>query len=308
MKLGRLKKVELRKIWKHEAYDFSSWLAKPENLATLSEEIGITLVNPETESGVGSFSADIVAEEEGSNRKVLIENQLEASNHDHLGKLITYGAGLDTEVIIWIVKMAREEHEQAVNWLNEHTDEKVNLFIIQMEAWQIGESEVAPKFNIIAKPNDWAKTIKQSSGKRAITEYKLLQQRFWEALRESAGEQSIFGSKKPRPQHWYDVAIGGSNGHISLTLNSFENTIGCELYISRDSDKLIFDKLYKNRDAIESELGLKLDWMRLDDKIASRIKASVKGNVESEEKWPGYFLWLTQTSTKFKKVFLRYLK
>lgn len=297
--------MDLRKIWKHEAYDFSAWLATPENLQILSDEIGIILANPQTESGVGKFSADIVTEEEGSERKVLIENQLETSNHDHLGKLITYGAGLGAEVIIWIVKTAREEHEQAVNWLNEHSDESVNLFLIQVEAWQIGDSPVAPKFNIISKPNDWAKLLKQSSG--GVTEYKLLQQRFWEGLREAAGSSNIFGSRKPRPQHWYNVSIGSSMAHISLTLNSFENQIGCELYIPKDASKLVFDKLFESKDKIESELGMKPEWMRLDHRTASRVKTTTSGNVDNEDEWNSYHSWLIDTATKFKTTFRKYL-
>jgi len=305
MNIGTLQRVELRTLWKHEARDFSSWLALPENLELLSEEIGISLINPVTENGVGSFSADIVAEEEDTSRTVLIENQLEASNHDHLGKLFTYGAGLDAEVIIWIVKTAREEHEQAINWINEHTDEKINIFLIQIEAWQIGNSDPAPKFNIIAKPNDWAKQVKQSSGRRGVTEYKLYQQKFWEDFIQTAGTSSWMSGRRPKPQHWYDISIGSSKAHVSLTLNHFENWVNCELYISKDEDKVIFDRLYRDRAAIEKELGMTVEWQRLEGKKASRVKATINGNIEHEAEWPEYFAWLMDTATKFKKTFAK---
>lgn len=308
MELGKLKRVELRKLWKHEARDFSAWLALPENLELLSQEIGISLVNPTTETSVGNFSADILAEEGDSERKVLIENQLEASNHDHLGKLFTYGAGLDAEVIVWIVKTAREEHEQAINWINEHSDENINIFLIQIEAWQIDESAAAPKFNIIAKPNDWAKQIKQASQKRDVTDYKLTQQRFWEDLVDTAGVTSWMSGRKPRPQHWFDVSIGTSKAHLSLTLNHFENWVSCELYIPNDVDKTIFDKLYSQKETIEHELGFILEWQRLKDKKASRIKATIEGNLEHEDEWPKYFTWLIDTSTKFKKAFAKRIR
>lgn len=256
---------------------------------------------------MGSFSADILAEEEDSGRRVIIENQLEASNHDHLGKLFTYAAGLDAEVIVWIVKAAREEHEQAVNWINEHSDEKINIFLIQIEAWQINDSPAAPKFNIIAKPNDWAKQVKQSSGKRGITDYKLTQQKFWEDLIQFAGVSSWISGRKPRPQHWYDISIGKSVAHISLTLNHFENWVNCELYIPSDQNKAIFDRLYAQKSVIEQEVGLKLDWQRLDDRKASRIKATLTGNIDNESEWEKYFTWLIDTATKYKKTFTKHL-
>lgn len=307
MDLGKLQKVDLRNIWKHEARDFSAWLAKPENLEQLSDEIGISIINPVTETSIGSFWADILAEEEDSGRKVLIENQLEVSNHDHLGKLFTYGAGLDAQIIIWIVKTAREEHEQAINWINEHSDENINIFLIQIEAWQINDSAAAPKFNIISKPNDWAKQVKQSSGKNGVTDYRLTQQKFWQDLQEFAGTTSWVNGRKPRPRSWHDLSIGTSVAHISLTLNHFENWVSCEIYIPNDSDKTIFDMLFSKKDQIEKELNMKLEWQRLDSKKASRIKATTSGNIENEDEWQKYFEWLIDTATKFKKVFSKKL-
>jgi len=306
MNIGRLEKVELRKLWKHEEYDFSAWLAQPENLNVLSDEIGISLVDPRVEPGVGKFSADIIAEEESTGRKVLIENQLEATNHDHLGKLFTYGAGLDASILIWIVKRAREEHEQAIDWLNEHTDDTLNLFLIQIEAWQIGNSDPAPKFNIIAKPNDWAKVIRQSTQQSTLSEYNLLQQKFWEGLldRDSKG---LLGSRKARPQHWQNVSFGSSLAHIALTVNKNNNSIGCEIYIPKDADKTIFDKLYTHKDSIEAQIGLPLTWMRLDHRTAARIKTTRKANVLDEEKWDEYYEWLLRTVSEFKKAFSKLL-
>lgn len=307
MNIGRLKKVELRKLWKHEEYDFSSWLAKPENLELLSDEIGVSLIEPQLETGVGRFSADILAVEESTGHRVLIENQLEATNHDHLGKLITYGAGLDAEVLIWIVKRAREEHEQAVTWLNEHTDETLNIFLIQIEAWQIGNSDPAPKFNIIAKPNDWAKTVKRSVDSGAMTEYKLLQQKFWEGLND-ADTKNLLGSRKALPQHWRDVSIGSSIANISLTINKNEGTIGCEFYVPRDDDKIVFDKLYENKEQIEAEVNMPLEWMRLENRFASRIKTTLNADILDEAAWPQYCQWLIETAQLFRKTFAKRIK
>lgn len=156
--LGKIEKIDdLRTIWPHEARDFSRWLAEDENLALLSETIGIDIVLEERESSVGGFSVDLYATEEGTNRKIIIENQLEDTNHDHLGKIITYASGKGAEVVVWIVKRARDEHKQAIEWLNQHTDENVGFFLIEIELWKINDSVPAPKFNIVEKPNVWAK-------------------------------------------------------------------------------------------------------------------------------------------------------
>lgn len=301
MNLGTLQQVPLREVWKHEEYDFSSWLAQPENLTLLSETIGIDIIEPQTERIVGSFSADIIAEEEGSNRKILIENQLEASNHDHLGKLFTYGAGLDAEVIIWIVKTARQEHEQAVNWLNEHTDDKINIFLIEIEAWKIGDSQPAPRFNIIAKPNDWAKLVKQS-GERTLSDYKLLQQKFWEYLNEQ-DETSSLGNRKARPRHWHDVSVGSSKAHISLTINKTNDTLTCDLYIPKDDDKQVFDSLFAQKEKVEALVGLNLEWMRLEDKRATRVRASRSGNINDQANWNEYANWFMSYADIFRSVF-----
>lgn len=306
MNIGKLQQVPLREIWKHEEYDFSSWLAQPDNLELLSETIGIDIIEPQTERRVGSFSADIIAEESESGRKILIENQLEASNHDHLGKLFTYGSGLDAEVIIWIVKTARQEHEQAVNWLNEHTDEKINIFLIEVEAWKIGNSDPAPRFNTIAKPNDWAKLVKQA-GDYAPSDYKLLQQKFWEFLNEFDKNASL-GNRKARPRHWHDVSIGTSKAHISLTINKTNETVSCDLYIPHDDDKKIFDQLLSQRDEIEALVYLPLEWMRLDDKRATRIRTSIPADITDEAGWKAYAQWLIDTSGTFRKVFSKKIK
>ena len=140
MQLSKIKRVDLRKVWKNEALDFTTWLAESENLELLSEEIEIEISLIQTEASVGKFKVDILAEENNTGRKIVIENQLDLTDHDHLGKIITYASGLDAEIVIWIVQSVRDEHKQAIDWLNEHTDQKVNIFAIQMEVWQIAES------------------------------------------------------------------------------------------------------------------------------------------------------------------------
>lgn len=304
MKLGRIEQVELREIWKHEATNFTNWLAKPENLDLLSEEIDVEISLIDTEYNVGRFSVDIYAEESNVNRKIIIENQLERTDHDHLGKLITYASGLDAEIIIWIVKEVLEEHEQAIDWLNENTDEKISFFAVKMEVWKIGNSEPAPKFHIISKPNNWSKSVKQSAQKPSLSETKILQQKFWEGFREYVQRESLdLRLRKTNPQHWYDLNFGRSDCHLSLTINSQKNEIACEVYIP-NSKETYFSFLAK-RQEIDSKIN-GLEWMELPTKKASRVKVKKKGDFTNTKNWEHYFLWLSKMALDFKDTFSKF--
>ncbi|MCX7086277.1 MAG: DUF4268 domain-containing protein [Methylococcales bacterium] len=304
MKLSKLEKVDLREVWKHEAINFTKWLAEPENLGSLSDEIGIDISFLETEKSVGSFNVDIYAEEESTGRKIVIENQLESTDHDHLGKIITYASGLDAEIIIWIVKSVRDEHKQAVDWLNEHTDSNINFFAIQMEVWRIGESPCAPKFYVIAKPNDWAKAVKKASNQNNVSNTKLLQLQFWDAFKEFAlNKNAKINLRMAKAQHWYSISFGSSNAHIGLTVNSQNQQLGCEIYIL--DSKPLFDLFYKHKSEIEAELGLSLIWDELPQKKASRIKLIKGGDFTNQGNWNEYHAWLLESAINFHKVFGR---
>jgi hypothetical protein len=307
MELSKLTKLPLRTIWKHEALDFTNWLAKEENLELLSDTIGVSLINAQTEVGVGQFHVDILAEDENGH-KVVIENQIEPTNHDHLGKLITYASGLNAEVVVWIVSRAREEHEQAINWLNENTTETANFFLIEIEAWKIGDSLPAPRFNIISKPNDWAKTVKQSGSGSTVSDLKLKQQSFFEQVREYGEEKAkhIRSWRKASPQHWYDISIRSSLAHLSLTVNSREQQVAVELYIPDNNE--LFSKLHESKDAIEERLGLKLIWQELPNKKASRIMIIHEGNFLDEEERPNIIQWLVEMADNFSRVFPKYFQ
>jgi hypothetical protein len=306
MSLGKLERVDLRTAWKHESLDFTKWLAQEENLSQLSDEIGIEIESPQTEVSVGSFQADILAEDQDGN-KVIIENQLEPSNHDHLGKLITYASGLQAKTIIWIVGDVRDEHKQAIDWLNLHTDAETSFFAIKMELWKIGDSPPAPKFQIISKPNDWTKAVRTSTGGAQPSETKLQQLRFWNKFKESlANTSSTLRLQSPRPQHWYNLAIGSSVAHMALTINTQDKTMGCELYIPRE--KRLFATLASRKEAIEKEFGEQLEWMELPGKKASRIKVSRDADIENEEDWDDLFKWLREKAERFQAVFPKFMK
>lgn len=301
--LGELKKVPLREIWVHEAHVFTKWLAEERNLGKLSDELDLEISLVQTEASIGQFSVDLLAEEETSGKKVIIENQLETTNHDHLGKLITYASGVDAEFVIWIVASVRDEHKRAIDWLNEHTDEDLHFFLVRVELWQIGDSPPAPKFNVVAQPNDWAKAVKQSTGKKSpVSDLKLRQLAFWERFREYMEAQgSSLPLRKPSPQHWYDISAGAPNWHISLTLNSPKKQMACEIYIPEDKEQ--FRAFEARREQLEGVLGTDLEWMELPNRKASRVKQSSPCDLNDEQAWPKYFEWLVNRAVTFQKEF-----
>jgi hypothetical protein len=307
MNLSKLKKIELREAWNHEAHHFTNWLAQEENLRMLGDEIGFDIKLVQTEAGVGSFSADILAEEENSGKKIIIENQLEVTNHDHLGKIITYASGYDAKIIVWVVKDVREEHRQAIDWLNEHTDDETEFYLLKIELWQIENSPFAPKFEIISKPNDWTKTVRKSSDSTQLTETKIKQLEFWDRFKDFAKRNNTkLRLQKCYPQHWTNISIGSSDAHISLSVNSREGIFGTELYISNNKD--LYTKIFENKKSIEAEVGDALEWMELPNKKASRIKISTNGSFDDQTKWDDYFEWLLRKAEKFQQVFPKYLK
>ncbi len=308
MNLGKLKEVDLREAWPHEASHFTKWLSEETNLNLLGDEVALEIKLIKTEADVGDFSADILAEEENTGRKIIIENQLEITNHDHLGKLITYASGYNAGVVIWVVKDVREEHRKAVDWLNEHTDEDIEFYLVKIKVWQIENSPLAPKFEIISKPNDWAKTVKESVGQNQLTDTKLKQWEFWNQFKEYAKKSNTkLRLQRTYPQHWTNISIGSSDAHLALTLNSKENLFGVELYIPKNKE--LYSQLFQHKNDIEKDLNEgSLEWMELPEKKASRVRVSYPGDFNEEGKWEVYFGWLLTVAEKFHKVFPEYLK
>lgn len=304
MKLGTLKRLDLREYWKHEALDFTKWLSDPENIALLSDEVGIGIEVTQTEASVGRFNVDILAQEENTRRKIIIENQLEMTDHSHLGQLITYAAGLEAQYVIWIVREVREEHRQAVDWLNEHTDEEISFFLVALQLWQIEDSPPAPRFSVISRPNDWKKSVRASAQEGDLTDTTTKQLEFWQQLKESAAEKyPELKLRTPRPQHWFDVAIGRSDCHVCLIVDSRQDKVRCELYIP--DSKELYRALLASKDQIEKELGLagQMEWRELPGKKASRIQALHTFTFDDATTWNDAFQWLSETTLKFRKAF-----
>jgi len=236
--------------------------------------LGIQLEYVSHEVSVGSFRADIQARDDEGNA-VVIENQYNQTNHEHLGKMLTYAAGLDdVKTAVWITESVREEHRAAIDWLNDHTDEDMNFFLVRVKLVQIGDSNPAPLFQVEAKPNQWTKQTKQQAGvdKSELTGTKIANLQFFETL-VGQGSDAPWSWQTPRAQHWFDISIGTSGVRVSVTLRKGKglnkaNDVQIEYHI--DDDKDFFDKVEKFKPEVESQLG-PLDWMRLDDKKASRI-------------------------------------
>lgn len=300
MQLGKMKRItDLRTVWPHEANDFTKWLAEDANLEELGNAVDIDIDLEERESSVGNFSVDLFATETGSGRKIIIENQLEDTNHDHLGKLITYASGKGAEVIIWIVKRARDEHRQAIEWLNQHTDSNIGFFLVEIELWQINDSLLAPKFNVVEKPNDWAKAMKSIEG---MSETDRLKLEFWQAFNDQMGSnpafQKEFNLRKPQPQHWYDLSLGTSAYYVSININTQKKKIDAGLYIP--NDKEVFHKLQQHKDTFEQTIGK--DIVFHDAGKSSRILLYHSINVKDRAKWSEAANWLFETALKFKRT------
>lgn len=304
MNIGKLSEVDIRDLWKHEQYDFSAWLAQDENIELLNEKLGLTLVDVNAEAYVGAYRCDLVAVDETTGTKVIIENQLENSNHDHLGKIITYASGLDAKVIVWIVKEARDEHRSAIEWLNNNTSKDINFFLIELHAYRIGNSNAAPMFQIVEQPNDFIKESKTETQSKRFSE----RVEFWTLFNDHVvARGKPFNMRKVTTSHAYDIAIGVSYAHMAVTLVNKDSFVGVEIYIPEK--KSLFDKLYAQKDEIEKKLGFAMNWMRLDSAKASRILYKIPGlNFDDHSNYDALINDTIDKVVKIRDTFKNYLK
>lgn len=301
--LGTLKEItDLRSIWPHEALNFTPWVA--ENVDLLADAVGLDITVDETESSVGDFNVDIYASETGTDRKIIIENQLEDTDHDHLGKLITYASGKGADVVIWVVKHAREEHKAAVEWLNNHTDDKIGFFLCEIKLFQIGDSQIAPAFTVIERPNDWTKEIRKTASANSTQQQRL---EYWQAFNDYAFSDAnfsrIFNKRKPTTDHWMDFSIGSSACHIAVSQK--RKAVDVELYIN--DDKELFKSLFAYKDEIEKNMEMELEWKELPERKASRILIEKTVDLDDRATWPEQFDYIMDTCIKMKRAFKRYL-
>ncbi len=302
--LSKLERVLLREAWKHEAGDFTPWLAESDNLNMLADALGLSeLVLVAIEHWVGDFKLDILCTD--GDEQVIIENQLEETNHKHLGQIISYAAGIGAKKVVWVAESFRPEHATALQFLNDNTTDNLSFFGVQIELWRIGNSPLAPKFEIVVKPNDWAKSGREQA-RAALTAspIKLLQQKFWLALIERLAKSAPqIRPQKPRPQHWLNNSIGRSGFGLNIIANTRDKRLGVELWIPGIDAKKHFANLSLKKKDIESQLGFELDWQELPDSLACRIATWYPhASIEDEGRWNEYLDWLTQRLVKMDQV------
>lgn len=306
--LGRLEKVKLREVWADEARDFTPWLASEANIKLLGDTLDLELEVEAQERNVGPFRADILCKDTSNDQWVLIENQLERTDHNHLGQLMTYAAGLEAVTVVWVAERFTEEHRGALDWLNKITDDDFRFFGLEVELWKIGESQIAPKFNLVSKPNDWTATVGRASrsiGDGELTATKQLQLEYWTSLWDLLGErESRIRGSKPRPQHWNSFSVGRSKFWLAATVNTQQKFIRVELSCTGNEADAYFHLLKQDQAEIQSELGADLNWQELPNRKQTRISLK-KSDVDPAEMsdWPKQHAWLIETLEAFHRVF-----
>lgn len=297
--LGQLLRVPLREAWPNEATNFTPWLAQEENLAQLGDAIGIPLELESTEKLVGSFSADILAKDLSTQNWVLIENQIAPTDHGHLGQLLTYAAGLDARTVIWIAETFRDEHRAAIDFLNRATNDEFYFFAVQIELWKIGESPFAPRFSVVAKPNNWSKqaqAIKQAA-ESELTDTQKTYRAFWSGLIEKAkARYPVLAARSPFKGNWQtaEKIRGGNPDFASNASFPWDKSLRCEIYVDGTLAKAAFHWLHERRVEIEQAFGDELTWEELPDARACRIAYYMPGleKCTDTSRWDVQHDWL----------------
>ncbi len=309
--LGRLERVSLRRVWASESEHFTPWLGQEENLKLLGDAIGLELELEDQEKDVGPFRADLLCKSTLDDSWVLIENQLERTDHGHLGQLLTYAAGLEAVTIIWVAERFTDEHRAALDWLNEKTEDGVNFFGLEVELWRIGDSPIAPKFNIVSKPNDWTKRVQNAATKGGeLSSLKQTQLKFWIAFKEYMDANSKIRCQKPAPHHWLNSSIGRSGFHLSSIASYWDSSantkgseIRVELALNGPHPKEAFARLEADKEAIEAEIGEPVGWHNPENARSCRIYVREAADWLDESQWPTQHQWLRERLQLFTKVF-----
>jgi len=303
-KLGALMQVDLRDIWNKEDTDFTPWLARKENIKIVGNALNIDLEVQAEEHPIGPFKADIYCLDLADGSPVLIENQLERTDHTHLGQLLTYAAGLEAVTIIWIAKKFTDEHRSALDWLNDRTDETVNFFGLEIELWKIDNSPVAPKFNVVCRPNDWSRRfvapIRSSENRMRIDQ-------FWSEM-ISANDLSTAPMRFQKPHNnWMNLSIGRSNVHVTVLCRLATSEVLVQLYMTQPGKEL-YHQLFANRAEIESKISPNILWEERPEQTASWLAISKSVDFDHAESRAETIQWALETSRLFESVFRKLLK
>ena len=308
--LARLEAIDPRTYWKNEATAFTPWLAQGENIRLLGDTIGLELELEAREQGVGPFRADLLCKSTVDDSWVLIENQLEQTDHSHLGQLLTYAAGLQAVTIVWIARKMTDEHRAALDWLNEVTDTRINFFGLEIELWRISGSPLAPKFNVVSKPNDWTKPTVVVE----LTDTKRMQREYWEVFRQHVADNDAeFRTTKALPQHWMNIAIGRSGFQLSAIAsawNSQESTyetgeIRAEFIVASGNANELYDQFHTRQDEIQKKLGLEeqLTWHNPESTKSWKTYLRKSVDIADRSGWPAQHEWLRTRLNWLHRVF-----
>ncbi len=295
--LGRLERVDLRTAWKNEASDFTPWLASEDNIRLLGDTLGLDLEVQQQEAQVGPFRADILCRNTADNSLVLVENQLERTDHGHLGQLFTYAAGLDAVTVVWIASRFTEEHRAAVDWLNRITHDGFHFFGLEIELWRIGGSEPAPKFNVVAKPNDWSKVVAEArSGGGTLTPGQQKQVAFWTEFGQVIEETgSRFKVPKPQPSSWVGYGIGRSGFGMYPTVSVNADWVAVRVTMNDGDADAYYHLLAEQREAIETALGFSVDWQDKPGRKECTLEARREGSLSAAKSRRKLIEWMLKT-------------
>ncbi len=300
---GQIKSVDIRELWSNEAHDFTPWLA--ENVGRLGDALGMDLEVTAREADIGDFSLDLLAKDLGSGRPVVIENQFGATNHDHLGKVITYAAGVDAVAVIWLTESVRDEHRQALEWLNRRTDSEIHFFAVIVEVIQIDESRPAVQFRSVVYPNEWQNAARETVERQASPRMEAYRRCFQMVLDELREKHHFTKARAAQPQSWHFFP-SGVRGVGYATSFAQGDRARVELYIDQgdaEANKTLFDSLAAQRASIENELGESLEWERLDERRASRIALYREGHIKlPEEELREIRDWMIERILRLKLV------
>lgn len=302
-----LEPQDVRDYWNHEARDFTPWLAdeiEAEGASRLEDSLEIDLEVIETEKRVGKYNVDIFARVVDDGRKVIIENQLGDSDHDHLGKSIAYAAGLDADIIVWLAPEFNDEHRDAFEWLNRNSREGIDLFAIRLEVWRIGESAPAARFNPVEKPSEWKEKAKRS--KRELSERDELREEFWTEFRDHIqDEQTPLRPRKPYPRHYYQNPIGATGYHLAYSIDEDDNELSLSLII--EDSAAAHRLLNEQAEEIEAELGTEVEWGDLRETRTGNMRSDLSitrdADIHNRARWDEYFEWMLAMGERFHDVF-----
>ena len=309
MEFGKIVEVPLREVWAGEATHFTPWMAA--NLQIVSEKLGLELELESIESTAGDFSADIVAKDVATNRRVIIENQYGGTDHRHLGQILTYSSVLNASVVIWIAEKIRPEHKSAIDFLNQNLKETLQIFAIEANIIRIDDSKPAFGLKVVCMPAEAAATATSTSAEATETQekYRAYYQSLLDELRNI---HKFTNARAAQPQNWYTFTSDNSKVYRYSTAFAQGGRVRVETYIDC-GDKLrneaIFDALHAQKVEINAAYGAELEWEKLETKRACRIAIYLDGDIDAEsEKLVEIKKWVVANLLRMRQVLPQFLE